>query len=112
MDRSEALRILAIRRGNSLPSLFSSLFSPRPAPRTRRGKLPRLADARPRENNAKTSQKSRRDSGSKEKVMEAWKKVLQANHPDQGGSDYIAAKVNEAKDILLGKGGKGGGPGF
>lgn len=40
--------------------------------------------------------------------MEAWKKVLQANHPDQGGSDYIAAKVNEAKDIILGKGGKSG----
>ncbi|ONK73290.1 uncharacterized protein A4U43_C04F29390 [Asparagus officinalis] len=38
-------------------------------------------------------------------------KVMVANHPDAGGSDYLASKINEDKDIMLGKT-KGGGSAF
>ncbi|KAF3442096.1 hypothetical protein FNV43_RR16012 [Rhamnella rubrinervis] len=38
-----------------------------------------------------------------DKVKEAHRKVMQANHPDAGGSHYLASKVNEAKDVLLGR---------
>uniref|UniRef100_A0A0E0Q563 J domain-containing protein n=4 Tax=Oryza TaxID=4527 RepID=A0A0E0Q563_ORYRU len=52
-----------------------------------------------------------RENAHPEKVKEAHKKVMVANHPDAGGSHYLASKINEAKDILLGKT-KGGGSAF
>ncbi|WMV52051.1 hypothetical protein MTR67_045436 [Solanum verrucosum] len=44
-----------------------------------------------------------RESTPADKVREAHRKVMVANHPDAGGSHYLASKINEAKDIMLGK---------
>ncbi|KAF0904096.1 hypothetical protein E2562_031768 [Oryza meyeriana var. granulata] len=45
-----------------------------------------------------------RERAPMDKIKDAHKRVMVANHPDAGGSHYIASKINEAKDMLMGKG--------
>jgi len=42
-------------------------------------------------------------SASREQIIETYRKRMRTSHPDYGGDQYVAARLNWAKDVLIDK---------
>lgn len=62
----------------------------------------RTASAGPRMSRAEALQVlGLQDGATEADVREAWVRLMRTAHPDQGGSDWLATRINQARDVLL-----------
>lgn len=83
----------------TLVKLFPMLASLRSNANSQKGPIP------PSESGKMTTEEALAVLGldigaSEQDIIDAHRKMMQKIHPDRGGSDYLAAKINQAKDTL------------
>ena len=81
-------------------------FAPLLRPILNRGKPKRPSASPPQQSATLTVSQARQmlevsDTAGKQEIVAAHRRLMARNHPDRGGSNYIAAQLNTAKDLLI-----------
>lgn len=105
MDRQQLEQLLAYCQGEDSDSaqLLDSYLQQRFAGETPFGQQPPPSDSGANIGRVEAlAVLGLQEGASEEDIIAAHRKLMQKLHPDRGGNDYLAAKINQAKDLLLG----------
>jgi hypothetical protein len=103
MEKPELLALLAdcqAQDSESVPLLEAWLD--RVHPDWRDGAAPPASSAGPMTRAEAFAVLGLHEGASEEEIRAAHRRLMQAAHPDHGGSDWLASRINEARDLLLG----------
>ncbi len=91
MLRSPIVRMLI---ATVAPILLARLLTPR-------NQTPHRHDAKEMDTREAREILGVSELASREDILEAHRRLMKHMHPDKGGSNYFAARINRARDVLL-----------
>ncbi len=97
---------LAVLTGAGVAGLWRNVFKPAPTLDAPQGSRADNENARPAKPGAMAREEALSilgldESATEEEIKAAHRRLIAQMHPDKGGSDWLAARLNEAKDALL-----------
>ncbi|TCI00985.1 molecular chaperone DnaJ [Roseococcus sp. SYP-B2431] len=104
MDLPELRALLADCQANdaeSVPLLEAWLDRVHPEWRDAPGSAPPPSGGGPMTRAEALAVLGLREGAGEEEIRTAHRRLMQSAHPDRGGSDWLASRINEARDLLL-----------
>ena len=100
LDRATLIELLSEIDDDSRDLLAAYLDRREPGWREE-GRRDAGADAQPAGAGKMTEEEAYQILGLPEEISRAHRSLIKKLHPDQGGTTYLAARINEARDVLL-----------
>lgn len=101
---------LGVLAGAGAAGLWRNVFAKREAPKIDQGAAGANNQQKPKQPSSSGMDRLEAlavlgldENASEDEIQQAYRRLMAQMHPDKGGSDWMAARLNEAKDALLEK---------